>query len=59
MGKGENAGNQHFLLFPLFQKAFFLRGVKSCGCEVKRYYTFIMIKKIKISNIESILRFIK
>ena len=24
--KGENAGNQHFLLFPLFSKGFILAG---------------------------------
>ena len=30
VGKGENAGNKHFLLFPqCFQKVFFLRVVKS------------------------------
>ena len=35
-GKGENAGHQHFLLFPLcFLKAFFLRGIRSCHCMVK------------------------
>ena len=35
-GKGENAGNQHFLLFPqCFQKRFFLRVVKSRDCVVK------------------------
>ena len=29
MGKGENAGNQHFLLFPqCFQKAFLLGSMK-------------------------------
>ena len=29
VGKGENAGHQHFLIFPLcFQKAFFLGVVK-------------------------------
>ena len=32
-GKGENAGHQHFLLFPtMFSKAFFSRGVKSWDC---------------------------
>ena len=36
VGKGENAGYQHFLLFPqCFQKAFFPRGVKSWYCMVK------------------------
>ena len=30
LGKGENAGYQHFSPFPkLFSKAFFLKGVKS------------------------------
>ena len=39
LGKGENAGYQHFLLFPkCFQKASFSRSVKSglCGKESKR-----------------------
>ena len=36
MGKGENAGYQHFLLFPLFSKAFFFRVVKIRDCVVKR-----------------------
>ena len=36
VGKGENAGDQHFLLFPtLFSKAFFSRGIKSWDCVVK------------------------
>ena len=34
--RGENAGYQHFLLFPqCFQKAFLLRVVKSLDCVVK------------------------
>ena len=36
VGKGENAGYQHFLLFPtMFSKGFFLGVVKSRDCEVK------------------------
>ena len=36
LGKGENAGYQHFLLFPkMFSKASFLRVVKSRDCVVK------------------------
>ena len=36
VGKGENAGFQHFLLFPqFFPKAFFVRVVKSRDCVVK------------------------
>ena len=35
VGKGENAGNQHFLLFPVFSKAFFFRVIKSQDCVVK------------------------
>ena len=36
VGKGENAGCQHFLLFPqCFQKASFLGVVKSRDCVVK------------------------
>ena len=34
-GKGENAGYQHFLLFPVFSKAFFLKVDKSLDCVVK------------------------
>ena len=33
VGKGENAGDQRFLLFPtMFSKAFPFRVVKSCDC---------------------------
>ena len=36
VGKGENAGYQHFLLFPqCFQKLIFSRGVKNRDCVVK------------------------
>ena len=36
LGKEENAGYQHFLLFPQsFRKAFFLQCVKSRHCVVK------------------------
>ena len=36
VGKEENVGNQHFILFPHFQKAFFfLQCVKSRHCVVK------------------------
>ena len=36
VGKGENAGYQHFLLFPtMFSKSFFPRVVKSQDCMVK------------------------
>ena len=36
VGKGENAGYQHFLLFPqCFQKAPFFRVVKSRDCVVQ------------------------
>ena len=36
VGKGENAGYQHFLLFPLcFQKASFFGSVKSLDCVVE------------------------
>ena len=36
VGKGENAGYQHFLLFPtVFSKAFFFRVVKSRDCLAK------------------------
>ena len=35
LGKGENTGNQHFLLFPrCFQKASLSRVVKSGDCVV-------------------------
>ena len=36
VGKGGNAGYQHFLLFStMFSKAFFSSGVKSRDCVVK------------------------
>ena len=36
VGKGENAGYQHFLLFPqCFQNPSFIWVVKSCDCMVK------------------------
>ena len=36
VGKGENCGYQHFLLFPtMFSKTYFLRVVKSPDCVVK------------------------
>ena len=36
VGKGENAGNQYFLLFPtMFSKGFFPRVIKSWDCVVK------------------------
>ena len=36
VGKGENAGNQHFLLFPqCFQKASFPRVIEGWDCVVK------------------------
>ena len=36
VGKGENAGYQHFLLFPqCFQKAPYMGVVNSCDCVVK------------------------
>ena len=36
VGKGENAGYQHFLLFPtMFSKGLFVKVVKSRDCVVK------------------------
>ena len=35
VGNGENAGYQHFLLFPVFCKTFFFRVIKSKDCVVK------------------------
>ena len=32
VGKGENAGYQHFLFPSMFSKGLFLRGVKRCHC---------------------------
>ena len=32
VGKGEHAGFQHFLHFPVFSKAFFFKVVKSRDC---------------------------
>ena len=38
VGKGENAGNQHFLLFQsMFSKGFFLGVVRSRDCVVQSY----------------------
>ena len=38
VGKGENAGYQHFFLFPImFSKHFILRVVKTCDCVIKNY----------------------
>ena len=55
MGKGENAGYQHFVLFPLFSKAFFVLVVKIWHCFEEltlRYST----QDLRIAKIESILR---
>ena len=35
VGKGENADYQHFLLFPVFYKAFIIRVIKSLDFTVK------------------------
>ena len=35
VGKGENAGYQHFLLFPLFSRGLVLRVVKIWDCMEK------------------------
>ena len=35
VGNGENAGYQHFLLFPHVFKGFFSRVVKSCNYVVR------------------------
>ena len=35
VGKGENAGYQHFLQFSVFSKAFFFMVVQSRDCMVK------------------------
>ena len=47
VGKGENAGYQHFLLFPrCFQKAAFLGVVISRDCVVKSFkYSITCIKR--------------
>ena len=42
VGKGENAGNQHFLLYPqCFQKASFLGVIKNVDCVVKDSVFFL------------------
>ena len=58
-GKGENAGYQHFLLFPqCFQKGYFLRVVKNRDCVVKRemrnygYKSILKVFKDKKANIK-------
>ena len=43
VGKGENADNQHFLLFPSVFKGFFLRVVKSLDCLVKSKVPFNLL----------------
>ena len=51
VGKGENAGNQHFLLFlQCFQKASFFKVVKSRDCVLNA------LPHDKILEIESILK---
>ena len=40
MWKGENAGYQHFLLFPQFSKALCFRVIKSQDCVVKGWTAF-------------------
>ena len=64
VGKGENAGYQHFLLFPqVFSKAFFFRVIKSRDCVVKckfveiidhSLYRWTMIERtLRITNIQA------
>ena len=46
VGKGENAGYQHFLLFPqCFQKDTFSRAFKSglCGKELINFINFLVV----------------
>ena len=40
VGKVENGGYQHFLLFPVFLKGFFLRVISSRDCALKSYAPF-------------------
>ena len=53
-GKGENSGNQHFLLFSqCFQKASFFRIAKSQDCVVQNYgsnLTFCWKKGFGLAN---------
>ena len=40
VGKGENAGYQHFLLFPImFSRGFFSKVVKGRDCVLTLYHT--------------------
>ena len=49
VGKGENAGYQHFLLFPqCFQKAFYTRSLKMCGEELRRNIQFLDEKTLAL-----------
>ena len=53
VGKGENAGYQHFLLFPtMFSKGLVLRGVKSWDCvvKVKCEKLYLYLRQMKIFN---------
>ena len=43
VGKGENAGYQHFLLFPRFQKLFSSRVVKTQDCVGKGKAPFYLL----------------
>ena len=37
VGKGENAGFQHFVLFSIFSKGYFLKVCESGECVIKRW----------------------
>ena len=55
MGKGENAGYQHFLLFPiLFSKGCFLRVVKSRDCGVSELILHHAISSLNVLQRESL-----
>ena len=45
VGKGENAGYQYFLLFPVFFKAFFFRVLRSQNCVVYK-----QLNKLQLIN---------
>ena len=51
VGKGENAGNQHFLLFlQCFQKSSFIGVVKSRDCLVKRSSVSVMHYSMEVNT---------
>ena len=47
VGKGKNAGFQHFLVFPQSFPKSFSRSLKVCGKELTAFFLFPIVKKKK------------